>query len=645
MTQVNSWKAHFLQLPSNEDANKNLTAFAKDSMVDTTNPDGFAAQILRAVANDINSVILAKSPASSHLTLYHSITDLGGTRARPGHKIVGLLGSGPDATAVTFDQASIQKLVHLDCPNNTTLRAISDKNNVASATISATRPQKFQGAIFQFLPPFISSPLFELEEKDPAQLLVEVNSLITSFDAAHNGDTNFPSATDVCKGLRAFLWAAATDNIPALNCAPDPDDAELQAFKKTRSSACILPPSISPDPNTQPLANTDAVQQLAASVQNQTNLMEEIKKGREDAKEEKKTKFSDLHDSCQRLILNASSQNGVVAAGKPSSHCEEFYRKSSAAKAGNYLASILKDVYGCHPDFQQGFIQAIYDGHYLRDREDSPSNFSFFLCPRMQPLSAGNRKETTILQIKIKQGKGWTEKDYDAAVKQGISTPSDINTANHQFKIWWGCGSALFGDNSKFPAAIAELLQLISRHCITFEAQQLNDNNFFTKFGYQVDTRVFRWLQQCESCEDREDVDDSLIDFKPLVQAVLNDQFIQRLPCTFKSIDSDEPEPLASKNPKKRKHDGNQEESRLQRNSSPIDDWIVPKDIYRKNFAGKHLDDLPIFKDRPMCHRFHSKGHCFSDCINAVSHIPSTDLDDKTKAAYSVYCKKCQSSK
>ena len=200
MTQVNSWKAHFLQLPSNEDANKNLTAFAKDSMVDTTNPDGFAAQILRAVANDINSVILAKSPASSHLTLYHSITDVGGTRARPGHKIMGLLGSGPDATAVTFDQASIQKLVHLDCPNNTTLRAISDKNNVASATISTTRPQKFQGAIFQFLPPFISSPLFELEEKDPAQLLVEVNSLITSFDAAHNGDTNFPSATDVCKG-------------------------------------------------------------------------------------------------------------------------------------------------------------------------------------------------------------------------------------------------------------------------------------------------------------------------------------------------------------------------------------------------------------------------------------------------------------
>jgi hypothetical protein len=374
--------------------------------------------------------------------------------------------------------------------------------------------------------------------------------------------------------------------------------------------------------------------------------MEEMKQGRENAREEKKTKFSDLHDSCKRLILNASSQNGAVAAGTPSIHCEEFYRKSSAAKAGNYLVSTLKDTYGCHPEFQQGFIQAIYDGHFLRDREDSPSNFSFFLCPRMQPLSAGKRKETTILQIKNKQDKGWTEQDYDEAVKQGISTPSDINTANHQFKIWWGCGSVLFGDKSKFPDAIADLLHLISKHCITFEAHQLNDNNFFTKFGYQVDTRVFRWLQQCESCADREEVDDTLIDFQPLVQSVLNDQFIQNLPCTFKSDKSPDPRTQLDSNRKKnkRKSNENQEESRMQRNTSPINDWIVPKEVYQKKFAGKHLQNRPVFKNRQMCHRFHSKGHCFSDCINAVSHIPSADLDNQTKSSYSQYCQLCHSS-
>ena len=148
MAQVNSWKTHFLQLPSNVDANKNLTAFASDSSVDATNPAEFGAKIIRAVSSDVNSVILAKCPVSANMTLYHSIMDLGGTRARPGHKIVGLLGSGPDAIAVKFDETSIKQIVELDCPTNAVLRTISNKENVETATIAATRPQKYHGASF-----------------------------------------------------------------------------------------------------------------------------------------------------------------------------------------------------------------------------------------------------------------------------------------------------------------------------------------------------------------------------------------------------------------------------------------------------------------------------------------------------------------
>ena len=65
----------------------------------------------------------------------------------------------------------------------------------------------------------------------------------------------------------------------------------------------------------------------------------------------------------------------------------------------------------------------------------------------------------------------------------------------------------------------------MATHCITFESQQLKDKDFFTKFAYQVDTRVFRWLQQCAQETDREKVDDSLLEFKELVNQILNDQF------------------------------------------------------------------------------------------------------------------------
>ena len=136
---------------------------------------------------------------------------------------------------------------------------------------------------------------------------------------------------------------------------------------------------------------------MANSLQNQTDLIEELKVGREEARTENKVKFDDLHGSSSRLILNATSQNGEVTPGKPSTHCSEFYSKTSAAKAGNYLVSTLKDTYKCHPDLQQGLVQALYDGHFLRDREDSPSNCIFFLCPRLQPLASNNRKHNTIL--------------------------------------------------------------------------------------------------------------------------------------------------------------------------------------------------------------------------------------------------------
>ena len=155
---------------------------------------------------------------------------------------------------------------------------------------------------------------------------------------------------------------------------------------------------------------------------------------------------------------------------------------------------MLKDTYNCFPDFQPDFIQALHDGNFLHDREESPSNFSIFLCPCLNPLSAGDRQCTTILQIKNKQGKGWTDQDYSDAVKQGISTPDNINLANHQLRIWWGCSCFFMGDSSTLPTALAELMQLISFHSITFEARQLNNKLFFAKLFYQLDTRVFIWL-------------------------------------------------------------------------------------------------------------------------------------------------------
>ena len=396
MSISNTWKQYYQSLYSNEDANKNLDSFATDStFIDDAE---FGAKITGNFVRDVDLIIIAKAPGSLALTMYHSLTNLGGTRSKPSNKFVGLLGFGADATAVIFNEASITSNIDETCPTPTVLKNLATKENVATATVAPTRPYELKCGVFQFLPPFVSSPFIELPDKDPAQLLVDLNGIISSFDSDHADDNAFENACEQCKPLRAFLYCASERSLPDLTCCADPDDAELQSFKNKRHSECILP--LTNKPKDCPVGNSDAIQQLATSLQNQTDLIEELKTGREEARSEKKAKFDDLHGSSSRLILNASSQNRQVTPGSPSTHCTEFYAKTSAAKASNFLVTTLKDTYSCHPDLQQGLVQALYDGHFLRDREDSSSNFSFFLCPRLQPLFSSNRVQNTILRLK-----------------------------------------------------------------------------------------------------------------------------------------------------------------------------------------------------------------------------------------------------
>ena len=77
------------------------------------------------------------------------------------------------------------------------------------------------------------------------------------------------------------------------------------------------------------------------------------------------------------------------------------------------------------------------------------------------------------------------------------------------------------------------------------------------------------------------------------------------------------------------KKTGNEIEFRLDKNTDPVPSWIHTKENYANKFAGKHLSARPLLNGYPMCQRYHFKGHCFSDCINAMSHIPSKSLNEK----------------
>ena len=83
-------------------------------------------------------------------------------------------------------------------------------------------------------------------------------------------------------------------------------------------------------------------------------------------------------------------------------------------------------------ELSSGLVSALLSGKFVRDRENSPNNISFFMVPKIKPLSSGHAETAMILQFKSTQGKGWSDLDLKEEVKQGIVTPSSPNKFEHQ---------------------------------------------------------------------------------------------------------------------------------------------------------------------------------------------------------------------
>lgn len=54
-------------------------------------------------------------------------------------------------------------------------------------------------------------------------------------------------------------------------------------------------------------------------------------------------------------------------------------------------------------------------GAFVSDLDDLPSNFSFFLVPRKKQSVFKTRNKLMMLQLKVLNGQGWSEKDFKDA--------------------------------------------------------------------------------------------------------------------------------------------------------------------------------------------------------------------------------------
>ena len=189
-------------------------------------------------------------------------------------------------------------------------------------------------------------------------------------------------------------------------------------------------------------------------------------------------------------------------------------------------------------------------------------------------------------------------------------------------------------------------IESITENVLTFEHSQIRDTQFASKQCYTVDTRIFRWLQQCLRKNDRESVDDSLIDFKPIFASVLTDSFYQELPLAISEHPpSNNLDTENVKTGKRKRVVDDQEERNVIKVMNPKTnpDWMLKEnESYSELVSGKHVDKRPILHGKRMCPCYHMKGYCFNNCANKNSHIPSKDVDKNTAKAFSEFVRLCR---
>ena len=648
MRLSDSWLLYFNSLESNDMMNKSLRSLATATSIDDASTQ---TSTIKTIIEDPDIVFMTVSPVTKQIKFLHSPHQLGGTRLRPTTTLVALDGFDRMAQPIIIDSSSLTKAFTIRTPNLTSIKTLLSPDDVAASSAPSNGRTSFTHAPFIILPPFIANAVIAQELRTPTDIFLLCLNLITQFDADHEEDDDFTeSAHDNCKHILSFLWGTTKGLVPPVTIIPGSDDPHCTNWCTRRHHGCITPlvSSSSDDSDsvsTQPVT-ANIVQTLAHSITSQTEVWEKMRQDKIDAKDEKSNKFTDLHDSTQLMILNASSIDGEDAPGVPTDYCTTFFGKKNISKALDYLQTTLDQEMECCIQLDTGLVAALHAGHFTRDREDSPGNFSFFLTPKKQPLSSNIFRPTMILQLKASQGKGWSEIDLQNALKQGIITPNDIHEFGHQLKNFWGLSAFFFGPESVIAQALAPLLSKISRHTITFEGAQHRDKSFVTKLGYAIDTRVFRWLDQCRSHTQRRTVNDSLLNFDTIFDQVLTDSFHQSLPTTFKDFSTSTPgppdqSPNETPRTKKARLNHTDEKERIT-NPKQIDHWIVSPSDYRTKVMGKCLDARPRLNNRPMCQRFHSKGYCFSDCVNKNTHIPSMDIDPTTQKLYLKYIDRCK---
>ena len=103
-------------------------------------------------------------------------------------------------------------------------------------------------------------------------------------------------------------------------------------------------------------------------------------------------------------------------------------------------------------------------------KEMTSRKISPFLVQKMTPLATNYQVNNMMLQLKVTHGSGWSDKDYNEAVKKGIKTPNITYELGFQIKNTTSLSAFFFNHHSIITRNILKFRVTIKKYTLAFEA-------------------------------------------------------------------------------------------------------------------------------------------------------------------------------
>jgi hypothetical protein len=138
--------------------------------------------------------------------------------------------------------------------------------------------------------------------------------------------------------------------------------------------------------------------------------------------------------------------------------------------------------------------------------------------------------------INQKGGLAQNAKEIKRKAKQDVAAPGNYTEMIFQLQVFVALIKILFGEESIAASKLKKFIRLIKANSIFYKVCAALNDFFPSKVLWSVCTRFQLFLDNCTHAEEREDIDDSLIDFSANHRDIILDRFGATLPPCFKDL-------------------------------------------------------------------------------------------------------------